>query len=57
MWFSLAAAQLSAAGRFTYAQARDVVAEEMTAEQVAEAERRAREWKPTTTALATAGRE
>ena len=44
---SLAAAQLSAAGRFTYAQARDAVAKEMTAEQITEAERLAREWKPT----------
>ena len=46
MWMSLAAARLSAAGRFTYAQARDLVAKEMTAEQITEAQRRAREWKP-----------
>jgi hypothetical protein len=48
MWFNLAADQLTAPDRFTYAQARDRSAEEMTAEQVAEAERLAREWKPTT---------
>ena len=47
MWFSLAAEQLDDPGRFTHAQARDAVAEEMTPEQIAEAERRVREWKPT----------
>ena len=47
MWLSLAAAQTSAADRDTDVEARDAVAEEMTAEQVAEAQRLAREWKPT----------
>ena len=37
----------SAPGRFTYAQSRDLVAEEMTPEQIAEAERPAGEWQPT----------
>ena len=46
MWLSLAAAQVSAANRDTYVEARDAVAEEMTAEQIAEAQRLAREWKP-----------
>ncbi len=47
MWLSLAAAQASAADRDTYVEARDAVAEQMTAEQVAEAQRLSREWKPT----------
>ena len=42
MWFSLAAAQSSDA-----AKNRDLAATLMTAEQVAEAQRLAREWKPT----------
>ncbi len=47
MWLSLAAAQASAADRDTYVEERDAVAEQMTAEQIAEAQRLAREWKPT----------
>ena len=47
MWLSLAAARLSAAARDTIVEVRDAVAEQMTAEQVAEAQRLAREWKPT----------
>ena len=42
MWFNLAAAQ----GVDQANAARDVVAEHMTSEQVAEAQRLAREWKP-----------
>ena len=47
MWLSLAAARLSAAARDTIVEVRGAVAEQMTAEQVAEAQRLAREWKPT----------
>ena len=47
MWFTLAAARSSDGNRDTYVKARDAVAERMTAEQVAEAQRRAREWTPT----------
>ena len=47
MWLSLAAAQVSTANRDTYVEARDAAAEEMPPEQIAEAQRRAREWKPT----------
>jgi TPR repeat protein len=43
-WFNLAAATGDADG----AKARDKVAREMTPEQIADAQRRAREWKPTT---------
>ena len=41
MWATLAAAQSSG-------EARDIVAAKTTAEQIAEAQRRAREWTPTT---------
>ncbi len=47
MWLSLAAAQVSAANRDTRIEARDAIAEQMTAEQIAEAQRLAREWTPT----------
>ena len=43
---SLAAARACAADRDTYVEVRDAVAKEMTAEQIAEAKRLAREWKP-----------
>ena len=44
MRFNLAAAQTS---RKEYVKARDSVAEKITADQIAEAQRLAREWKPT----------
>ncbi len=47
MWFNLAAAGRGGALHDFHAEARDAVAERMTAEQVAEAQRRAREWTPT----------
>ena len=49
MWFNLATAQAAAAAadRDSYVKMRDAVAEQMTAEQRAEAQRLAREWKPT----------
>jgi hypothetical protein len=42
MWFNLAGASGEASG----IENRDTVARKMTAEQIAEAQRRAREWKP-----------
>ena len=47
MWLSLAAAQASAADRNIDVAVRDAVAEQMTAEQIAEAQRLAGEWEPT----------
>jgi len=46
MWLSLAVAA-SDENRDTYVKVFDSLAEEMTAEQIAEAQRLAREWKPT----------
>ena len=43
MWLSLADAQASDADRDTFVEARDTIAEEMSAEQIAEAQRLARE--------------
>jgi TPR repeat protein len=42
MWFNLAAAR----GEKTAREFRDSLAEKMTPEQIAEAQRTAREWKP-----------
>ena len=47
MWFDLAIAQSSGDDRDSYVEARDAVVERMTADQIAEAQRRAREWTPT----------
>ncbi len=47
MWFNLDAAQVSGEDREGYEKARDAVAEHMTADQIAESQRRAREWTPT----------
>ena len=47
MWFNLAAAHSSGGGRDRLEENRDIVAAKMTAEQIAEAQRRAREWTPT----------
>ena len=44
VWFSLAAAQASGENRDRYVEARDGFAEFLTAEQLADAQRRAREW-------------
>ena len=46
MWFNLAAAQQAGEERDGTVVLRDAVADRMTAEQVAEAQRRAREWTP-----------
>jgi len=43
MWFNLAAAQ----GDEKAANSRDSLAAEMTREQIAEAQKRSRDWKPT----------
>jgi len=45
MWASLAASQNS-----EYAELRDLIAQKMTPQQVAEAQRLTREWKPKTSA-------
>ncbi len=42
MWFNLAAAD----GQASAIEGRDVIAKKMTPEQIAEAQRLAREWKP-----------
>ena len=47
IWFNLAASQSSGDDRETYVKARDAVAARMTSEQITEAQRLAREWKPT----------
>ena len=47
MWANLAALQLSGDDRDRAVRNRDTVAARMTAEQIAEAQRRAREWTPT----------
>ena len=47
MWFNLAAAQPSAENRDRYVEFRDGFEEFLTGEQIAEAQRRAREWTPT----------
>jgi len=46
MWCNLAASKLSGEERDVAADFRDSVAEEMTREQIAEAQKLAREWKP-----------
>ena len=47
MWLNLAAAQLTGERGDAGAKARDQIAQSMTREQIAEAQRLAREWKPT----------
>ena len=46
MWLNLAVSRASGADQQKWTAARNLVAEKMTAEQIAEAQRRAREWKP-----------
>jgi hypothetical protein len=48
MWLNLAASRASGDQQKTYADARELVAKKMTPQQIAEAQRRAREWKPAT---------
>ena len=48
-WFNLAAARATGNDNEKFAKARDEVAARMTADQIAEAQRLAREWKPKTT--------
>jgi TPR repeat protein len=47
MWFNLAASTSTGDDQQNYASARDVVAAKMTHDQIAEAQRLAREWRPT----------
>ena len=47
IWYNLAASDLIGEDRERSVRNRDRMAEEMTAEQIAEAQRLAREWKPT----------
>ena len=49
MWFNLAASKSNGEDRKRDADARDAVAQKMTPQQIAEAQRRAREWKSATT--------
>jgi TPR repeat protein len=44
-WFNLAAAQASGEDRVKYEAARDAITERLTSDQLAEAQRRAREWE------------
>jgi TPR repeat protein len=46
MWLNLAASRASGDHQKKYAHERDLIAGKMTAQQVAEAQRLAREWKP-----------
>ena len=46
MWLNLATARASAEDRDRYARTRDAVAAEIPPEHIAEAQRRARDWKP-----------
>jgi TPR repeat protein len=46
MWLNLAASRASGDDQKRFADIRDLVAKKMTSQQLAEAQRRAREWKP-----------
>ena len=46
LWYNLAASQLTGEDRETAVTNRDKMAEKMTSDQIAEAQRLAREWKP-----------
>jgi len=46
MWYNLAASDLTGEYKERNVKSRDLIAKEMTAEEIAEAERLAREWKP-----------
>ena len=46
LWFNLAASRTTGEDQQKHAKARDVIADMMTAAQVAEAQKLAREWKP-----------
>ena len=47
-WYNLAASNTSGEDREQAVKNRDLIAEKMTSEQIAEAQRLAREWKPKT---------
>ena len=46
MWLTLAASSATSADRDKYVKARDVIARKLKADQIAEAQRRASEWRP-----------
>jgi hypothetical protein len=46
MWFNLAASRATGDEQYKYTHGREQVAKKMTAQQIAEAQRRAREWMP-----------
>ena len=46
MWLNLAASRSSGDNQKKFADKRESIAEKMTSQQIAEAQRRAREWKP-----------
>ena len=48
VWLNLAASRASGDDQKRYADARESVAKKMTIQQIVEAQRRAREWKPKT---------
>jgi TPR repeat protein len=48
MWTNLAASRATDDDQIKYANARDLVAKKMNSRQIVEAQRLAREWKPTT---------
>jgi uncharacterized protein len=48
IWLNLAASRASGEDRKRYIKARELVAKKMNSRQIAEAQRRAREWKPKT---------
>ncbi|MBM3775636.1 MAG: sel1 repeat family protein [Acidobacteria bacterium] len=47
MWLNLAASRASGDDQTKFARARDLVAKKMNSQQIAEAQRLSREWKPT----------
>ncbi len=46
MWLNLAASKLSGEDRDNVGEGRDILAKKMSREEIAEAQRLAREWKP-----------
>jgi hypothetical protein len=48
MWINLAASRARGDDQGKFARVRDMLAEKMTPQQIAEAQRLAREWKPKT---------
>jgi hypothetical protein len=57
MWLNLAASRATGDDQREFANQRDILAGEMTAQQIAEAQRLAREWKPLEQPAAVGGRD